>query len=210
MVFDLLSLGSKLRVWSSASPFHPPVVLRFQRVPMATNGGDDKEEPRAYSAGLELYLSMLERQANDKRDGCPPPPRFSQATLTAWLLRQQEIAKELEVRKEVTGDQRKTARPATSRRNSKRNSTRRGRQFQKPNGKNQWLEFEERVRSCELCGSKPIQESASGAMSSMCEGCSLAHRVALMLTCFLAACSNPLAPPPGLETPSHYESHWYL
>ena len=46
MVFDLLSLGSKLRVWSSASPFHPPVVLRFQRVPMAASGGDGKSVQR--------------------------------------------------------------------------------------------------------------------------------------------------------------------
>ena len=176
---------------------------------MAITGGDGEEQPRAYSAGLERWLQMLrqqDQQANRKRDGSTSRLRFSEATLEAGFRQQEE---DLEVRNEATGDQNRTKRPATSTTHSKRNPRRRARQFQKPNGKNQWLEFEERVRSCELCGSKPIQESASGAMSSMCEGCSLAHRVALMLTCFLAACSNPLAPPPGLETPSHYQFQWH-
>ena len=89
MVFDLLSLGSKLRVWSSASPFHPPVVLRFQRVPMATNGGNGKKEPRAHSEGLNLFFEI----SYDQPDGCPHRPMFSENTLTAWSRRQEGSAK---------------------------------------------------------------------------------------------------------------------
>ena len=214
MVFDLLSLGSKLRVWSSASPFHPPVVLRFQRVPMATKGGDDEEEPRAPSAGLKLFLQRLhqpDQQANGKRDGRPRPLMFSTATLEAWFLRQQEIPEELEVRNEVTGDQNRTKRPATSKIHSKRNPRRRARQFQKPNWRNQSLESKERVKYCEWCRSKPIQESASGAMSSMCEGCTLAalgFKLADMFQCCLPAWFDPLGAPPGLETP-HFQFQWH-
>ena len=209
MVFDLLSLGSKLRVWSSASPFHPPVVLRFQRVPMAITGGDGEEQPRAHSAGLERWLQMLrqqDQQANGKRDGSTSRLRFSEATLEAWFRQQEE---DLEVRNEATGDQNMTKRPATSTTHPKRNPRRRARQLQKPNGRNQSLESQERVKYCEWCRSKPIQEIASGAMSSMCEGCSSAHKLVVMFQCFLAACFDPLAPPPGLETPSHYQFQWH-
>ena len=212
MVFDVLSLGSKLRVWSSASPFHPPAVLRFQRVPMATKGGDDKEQPRAHSAGLELFLQRLhqqDQQANGKRDGSTSRLRFSEATLEAWF-RQQE--KDLEVRNEVTGDQNRAKRPP------KRNPRRRARQFQKPDWRNQSLESKERVKYCEWCRSKPIQESASGAMSSMCEGCTLAalgFKLADMFQCCLPAWFDPLpawfdplGAPPGLETP-HFQFQWH-
>ena len=205
MVFDLLSLGSKLRVWSSASPFHPPVVLRFQRVPMAITGGDGEEKPRAYSAGLEGWLQMLhqqDQQANGKRDGSTSRLRFSEATLEAWF-RQQE--KDLEVRNKVTGDQNRAKRPP------KRNPRRRARQLQKPDWRNQSLESKERVKYCEWCRSKPIQESASGAMSSMCEGCTLAalgFKLADMFQCCLPAWFDPLGAPPGLETP-HFQFQWH-
>ena len=199
MVFDLLSLGSKLRVWSSASPFHPPVVLRFQRVPMATNGGNGKKEPRAHSEGLQLFFDMLKGISYDQPDGCPHRLRFSQNTLTAWSRRQQEIAKEpcVEERKEVPDDQKKTARPATAR----RKYTRRGRQGQKPHGKNPLLELNQMVRYCVMCRSTIMQESASGAMSSVCEDCS--YRVASMVSCILAAWCHP-PPPPGLNPPAHW------
>ena len=39
-------LGSKFQLWSSDVPFHPPVVLRSQRVQMAHSGGDDKRQHR--------------------------------------------------------------------------------------------------------------------------------------------------------------------
>ena len=146
-------------------------------------------------------LHQQDQQANGKRDGSTSRLRFSEATLEAWFRQQEE---DLEVRNEVTGDQNRAKRPP------KRNPRRRARQFQKPDWRNQSLESKERVKYCEWCRSKPIQESASGAMSSMCEGCSLAHKLAVMFQCFLAACFDPLAPPPGLETPSHYESHWHL
>ena len=200
MVFDLLSLGSKLRVWSSASPFHPPVVLRFQRVPMAITGGDGEEKPRAYSAGLEGWLQMLhqqDQQANGKRDGSTSRLRFSEATLEAWFRQQEK------------DDQNRAKRPPTS--SSKRNPRRRARQFQKPNWRNQSLESKERVKYCEWCRSKPIQESASGAMSSMCEGCTLAalgFKLADMFQCCLPAWFDPLGAPPGLETP-HFQFQWH-
>ena len=205
MVFDLLSLGSKLRVWSSASPFHPPVVLRFQRVPMATNGGNGKTESRAHSEELQQFFRSLMEKPDHKPDGCPPPLRFSENTLREWARRQKKIPKGpcVDERNVEPGEQKRTARP-TARRTSTRTSTSRGRQGQKPHGKNQWPEFKEMVRYCELCRSTIMQESASGAMSSVCEDAAFADRVASMVSCILAAWCHPPPPPPGLNPPAHW------
>ena len=97
MVFDLLSLGSPLRVWSSASPFHPPVVLRFQRVPMAASGGDDESVPPELSAGVKQCVEKLREGFYNRHDGgtsktnieAPRLLNFSQET-KAEMLRRQE------------------------------------------------------------------------------------------------------------------------
>ena len=183
MVFDLLSLGSKLRVWSSASPFHPPVVLRFQRVPMATNGGNGKTESRAHSEELQQFFRSLMEKPDHKPDGCPPPLSLSEDTLREWARRQKKIPKGpcVDERNVEPGGQKRRPRP-TPRRTSTRTSASRGRQCQKPHGKNPLLELNQMVRYCVMCRSTIMQGSASGAMSSVCEDCSLAHRMALMVS----------------------------
>ena len=93
-----------------------------------------------------------------------------------------------------------TARPTASRKNTM-TSTSRGRQGQKPHGKNPRPEFKETVRYCEVCRSTIMQESASGAMSSMCEDCSWTQRMDLVFSSVLHAFYHPPLPPPppGLE-----------
>ena len=203
MVFDLLSLGSKLRVWSSASPFHPPVVLRFQRVPMATNGGNGKTESRAHSEELQQFFRSLKEKPDHKPDGCPPPLSLSENTLREWARRQKEIPKGpcVDERNVEPGEQKRRPRP-TPRRTSTRTSASRGRQGQNPQGKNPLLELNQMVRCCVMCRSTIMQESASGAMSPVCEDCS--YRVASMVSCILAAWCHPPPPPPGLNPPAHW------
>ena len=49
--------------------FHPPVVLRFQRVPMAASGGDGESEPPELSAGLKQFLEKLREGLYNRHDG---------------------------------------------------------------------------------------------------------------------------------------------
>ena len=202
MVFDLLSLGSKLRVWSSASPFHPPVVLRFQRVPMATNGGNGKTESRAHSEELQQFFRSLMEKPDHKPDGCPPPLSLSEDTLREWARRQKKIPKGpcVDERNVEPGGEKRRPR-TTPRRTSTRTSASRGRQGQNPQGKNTLLELNQMVRCCVMCRSTIMQESASGAMSPVCEDCS--YRVAYLVSCILAAWCHP-PPPPGLDPPAHW------
>ena len=144
--------------------------------------------------------------SDDKPDGCPPPLRFSENTLREWSRRQQEIPKGpcVDERNVEPGEQKRRARP-TARRKYTMTSTSRGRQGQKPHGKNPRPEFKRTVRYCEVCRSTIMQESASGAMSSMCEDCSLTQRMALIFSSVLHAFCHP-RPPPGLDPPPN----WYL
>ena len=179
--------------------------------PARSNGNQWRQwQERATRAQRRVaaIFRQLNEKAYDKPDGCPPPPRFSENTLREWSRRQQEIPKGscVDERNVEPGEKKRTARPTASRKNTM-TSTSRGRQGQKPHGKNPRPEFKETVRYCEMCRSTIMQESASGAMSSMCEDCSWTQRMALVFSSVLHALYHPPLPPPppGLDAPPN----WY-